>query len=184
MFSPFALPLGVCKKYGNTNAEADAEDTHKICHWRDSSVAASQRATPQYTHTISPPWNKKSCWPGWWPLSYMWNCLPPYNHHTIPISVQIQDPTPQTWPQWGCWLDFTALLTTPRREHSFTQVQPASNVGTPAIPLRTQSEAGSFLRDRIFAKQYAHLPRDEGRGWKGSATELPTNPILWRHNNN
>lgn len=92
--------------------------------------------------------------------------------------MQIQDPTPQTWPQW---LDFTALFTTPRREHSFPQVQPVSNVGTPAIPLCTQNEAGSFLRDRIFAKQLAHLPSDEGRGWKGLLTNtlnyLPT-PFL------
>lgn len=108
----------------------------------------------------------------------MWNCLPPHNHLTTPIAVQIQEPTPQTRPQCSCWLDFTAPFTTPRIEHSFFQVQPASSVGTPAIPLCTQSEAGSFLRDGIFAKQYAHLPSDEGRGWKGLVTNtlnyLPT----------
>lgn len=109
---------------------------------------------------------------------HMWNCLPPHNHHTIPVSAQIQDTTPQTWPQYSCWLEFTAPFTTPRREHSFSQVQPASNVGTPAMPLWTQNEAGSFLGDRIFAKQHAHLPSDEEQGWKGSVTNtlnhLPT----------
>lgn len=110
---------------------------------------------------------------GWWPLPHMWNYLPPYSHRTTPLAAHIQDPTPQTWPQCSCWFEFTALFTTPRREHRFCQVQPASNVGTPAIPLCTQSEGGSFLRDRIFAKQHAHLPSDKKQWWKKSVTNTP-----------
>lgn len=65
-----------------------------------------------------------------------------------------------------------------------SQEQPANNVGTPTIPLCTQSEAGSFLRDRIFAKQHAHLPSDKKQEWKGSVTNTPNyQPHLWRHNN-
>lgn len=91
MFSPSALPLGAHKKDRNTQAETDVEDTQKICNGKGSSVAAKEPLHSTYTafnhhgtrsHTL-----------GWWPLSYVWNCLPPYNHHTIPILAQIQDIT-------------------------------------------------------------------------------------------
>lgn len=147
--------------------------TGEICLWQPVKEPLHS------THTAFSHCGTRSHAPGWSPLSYMWNCLPPYNHHPLPISAQIHHPTLQAWPQWGCWLEFTALFTTPRRKHSFSQVQPASNLGTPAMPLCTQSVAGSFLRDRILAKQHAYLPSDEEQGWKGSVTntQLPTNPI-------
>lgn len=168
MFSSSALPLGACKKDRNTYAEADVEDTERfICHWRDSSVAVSQRGTPQYTQHLTTTEQEAML-------------LVDDHYHTCKIascptaiSVQIQDPTPQTWPQCSCWLEFTAPFTTPRRQHSFSQEQSASNVGTPAIPLCTQRESGSFLRDRIFAKQHAHLPSDKKQRWKGSVTNTP-----------
>lgn len=67
-------------------------------------------------------------------------------------------------------LIFTAPSTTPRREHSSSQEQTDGNTQTPVTPLCIQSEAGSFLRHRIFAKQHAHLPSDERRGRKGLVT--------------
>lgn len=94
------------------------------------------------------------------------------SHHTMPLSAQMQNSTLQTRSPSGGWLDFYSSSTTPMRQSSSSQEQTDSNMQTPVTPLWTQSKAGSFLRDRIFAKQHSHLTSNEGRGRKGLVTNI------------
>lgn len=178
MFSPSALPLGACKEDRNTYAAAaGVEDTQKICHWRDLCVTAKESL--HSTHTAFSHLGTRSHAPGWLPLSYMWNCLPPYTAITL--------------------LPYQCRFTTQHHKHGFNwavglnpqlcALHQGESTASPRCSLPatwelqqchcTQSAAGSFLRDRIFAKQHAHLASDEEQDWKGSVTniQLPTNPI-------